>query len=636
MSTGERASEPAADPEEAMLIQLADMPFFADAVNDNKCVQCPVCVQEYEDGIRRASLIVIARKVNLKAKEGHIARAYPCQFDEYAAVKRVKPNPRPNTAASIRRFFKPVGASSSAAAPASSSAPAEGGWADEEIMEDSSAQPGQGLETASELNPPAEPETIARTSSFAQAELQGARAPAGPSAPMLTQAAQQLQPSQPSSTGATWFGNTNAAYLVQTLVAGVRGLLVSTRDAKVESALDAFASRVAEKVAVSARADRDAEAECVATAGTLLERTLALCKTVAEASDICGFEIEGDFVWCCNCTARLQSEQRRAIPRQLLQGANRNSFGVFKALQELKALKNSLKSHLSSAAHKWSMDAVAADPEMSKRQRSVGLSVSRLAYMCIKEGDSYSQFKCGLLTLHLSGARIGEKNHSHNFMKPFSESVEKVMRASMKRLHGKARAQTGSCPVFSLNADKPTCMRRTSQLVVAIVLVNGKFVPIFIGCRKTGSEHHGEHTAQHLMDVLTEDLGLSKRHLRVQFVCFAADGAYFSTNEPAYLARKVCVLQAWLLPGHDDAHRLELVVNDIRKAGGWYSEIAAKLSALQLDYRYGKHYEEVLELADIRKAGGWYSKIAAKLSAFQGTRASRRSQLQAARTNVRL
>jgi hypothetical protein len=400
MSTGEHAGAPTADPEEAARIKLTETTLFADAVNDKDYVQCPVCVQEYEDGIRLASSVVIARKDNLKAKEGHIAKAHPRHFEDYTTVKRAKPDPKPTAAASISRFFKPVGASSSAAVPASSSAPAAGGGADEELMEGSSPQTGHRLDTASEPNPPVEAETTTRTSSIAQTELR-ARAPAGPSMPVPTQAAQQLELRQPSSTGAAWFGNTNEAHLVDILVAGVRGLLVSTHDAEVERALDAFSSRVPEKVAVRARADRNAEAERVASAGTLLERTLASCKTVAEASDVCGFELEGDFVHCRNCTAPLKCEQRRAIPCQLLQGANCNSFGVFKASQELKALKMSFKSQLSSAAHKWSMDAVAADAETSKRRRSIGLNVGRLAYTCIKDGDSYSRFERGLLTLHL-------------------------------------------------------------------------------------------------------------------------------------------------------------------------------------------------------------------------------------------
>jgi hypothetical protein len=62
--------------------------------------------------------------------------------------------------------------------------------------------------------------------------------------------------------------------------------------------MEAFSSQVADKVAARAQEDRDAAAKLVSQAGTLLKRTVATCKAVAEAAAVCGFEVEEGLVVC--------------------------------------------------------------------------------------------------------------------------------------------------------------------------------------------------------------------------------------------------------------------------------------------------------------------------------------------------
>ena len=109
--------------------------------------------------------------------------------------------------------------------------------------------------------------------------------------------------------------------------------------------------------------------------------------------------------------------------------------------------------------------------------------------------------------------------------------------------------------------------------------------------------------AESLIFVLTSKdfVGLSKEHVRRQCAGAAFDGAYFSTHVPSHFCRKLGISDDFLIAVHDLAHRIELVINDIRNSDAsdlkWYKELAEKLSSLQQEYRYGKHLEEVLEAA---------------------------------------
>jgi len=315
---------------------------------------------------------------------------------------------------------------------------------------------------------------------------------------------------------------------------------------------------------------------------------------------VCGFKFNAqeNLLECELCRSYLVGRQQ--IPNKLVQGINRGELGYFKAEQALKNLKPTVKGHLSSAAHKLAADAAAAEAEAAKAQRNVGLNVARIAYKTIREGDSHVRFEREVSAINLMGLNLGEKNQHRSFVSSFAESAEAVLRSSQRRFLDTPRVETGRRPVFAVNADKLTCMRRTSQLVGIIMIVDGEFIAGMLGCTTCGTNLDGDHTAASLLSVLEDKdfVGLSRERLRKQCVGAAFDGAYFSTHVPSWFCRKLCISEVFLSAIHDPAHRIELAIGDIRNCNDtalqWYKEIAEKLSSLQQEYRYGKHYEEAI------------------------------------------
>ncbi|KAJ1637498.1 hypothetical protein T492DRAFT_301128 [Pavlovales sp. CCMP2436] len=305
------------------------------------------------------------------------------------------------------------------------------------------------------------------------------------------------------------------------------------------------------------------------------------------------------------CAAHVNCDQANWIPGKLLKGSPVNTYGTFSATQLLKNFRSSAKSHLLGPAHEWCVETEVRAREAKRAQLNLGLNLGRLAYTMILEADSHTRSERKVSHLQLMGLPVGDKNHDRKFVKEFTKCVEQIMRRAMLHFLGEQRPQTLHRPVFAVNADKLTCMRRTSQMVGGIMLVEGEIRSIFLGCFTCGVNLDGEHTAKNALGVLERMVGLSKVRLREQWVSFAADGAYFSTRVEVHLVRLVGVSLDWILAGWDNAHRLELVVNDIRKDTAlillWYRTIAEKLSSLQADYRYGKHYEEALDIAEAMK-----------------------------------
>jgi len=345
-----------------------------------------------------------------------------------------------------------------------------------------------------------------------------------------------------------WIHMSNASLLINMVTNAVNRLMIS--DARDEQ----LATRVAAaELDARAREREKATAAHAMQTGTHLDRQIAVCTTVAELARVCGFKFNAqeNLLECELCRSYLVGRQQ--ISNKLVQGINRGELGYFKAEQALKNLKPTVKGHLSSAAHKWAADAAAAEAEAAKAQRNVCLNVARIAYKTIREGDSHVRFEREVSAINLMGLNLGEKNHHRSFVSSFAESAEAVLRSSQRRFLDTPRVETGRRPVFAVNADKLTCMRRTSQLVGIIMIVDGEFIAGMLGCTTCGTNLDGDHTAASLLSVLEDKdfVGLSRERLRKQCVGAAFDGAYFSTHVPSWFCRKLGISEVFLSAIHD-------------------------------------------------------------------------------------
>jgi hypothetical protein len=272
--------------------------------------------------------VFVARKDNMKAADGHIDKNHHDEYEAYKPNKRARAEPQSATATPGKDYF----ASFRAVQPARSS----------------------------ELPPAAERPATAE-----------------PQAPH-------------------WFNSINIGLLAGSLIDSLSSLLAppqstasarsspmppppSARDRAAAAAVDRLAAAVAEKVAALNLADSGEEQPVP----SLTERALRQCVTPAEIAEVCQFEyLEREHLLqcrCCHLHVNCQASDR--IPGKLISGHNVNTFGVFKADQELRYLRKAAKEHRLSRAHEWSVQAEYEKQEQRRRQGDVGLNVARIAYV---------------------------------------------------------------------------------------------------------------------------------------------------------------------------------------------------------------------------------------------------------------
>lgn len=184
---------------------------------------------------------------------------------------------------------------------------------------------------------------------------------------------------------------------------------------------------------------------------------------------------------------------------------------------------------------------------------------------------------------------------------------------------------TGRRRLFAISAVKATERHRTSQPIGIIVLVAGELKAIFVDCILVKA-HSGEALAKDIIEIclIMKKLGFSKHQLRQQMTSFAADGQYFALaiaqhiahlllkdehgDGPAFISEEVEYAMQWLLCTWDPAHRLELVLKDVRKDVlsvheelpelKWYGEIAMDVNEIYSKFTYRKGCEELINCAE--------------------------------------
>jgi hypothetical protein len=290
------------------------------------------------------------------------------------------------------------------------------------------------------------------------------------------------------------------------------------------------------------------------------------------------------------------------------------SHEVIKVYANMCSSRKAIGGHVVSQRHKHALDEEQRESKREVRRRRIGLNIARTALQTLREGASYVQFEHKLQSLHLAGVDIDSISHSREFIRGFVESMtDDVMD---KRVSENIRAIdpiTGRKRVFAFMADKVTELHRTRDAVVLMIMSEkGELQVVFADYLfVTG------HTREALMGQIYDEtfikkLGLTPTEITVLCTGAAFDGAYFHMNSPDQLAKRIVEqakgcpttrseirnLVGWLLCTWDPAHRLELVVNDIRNdklgvddelmSAPWYAEIPKDNASMYSCYSYGK------------------------------------------------
>ena len=156
----------------------------------------------------------------------------------------------------------------------------------------------------------------------------------------------------------------------------------------------------------------------------------------------------------------------------------KNTAGAFKYIKSeeksvqavnLKHLKGGIKEHLlRSKVHRQKKEILETKEKMDEkrheRTKTVGMNVFRERYSGIMQHKSRLDFEEDMLRAKMSGADVGDQNHSREFAKKLDGAIYKEMKVNMKESMNTKLAATEKKRPAGLMMDKMTPLRRTGQM----------------------------------------------------------------------------------------------------------------------------------------------------------------------------
>ncbi|KAK3276275.1 hypothetical protein CYMTET_15641 [Cymbomonas tetramitiformis] len=145
-----------------------------------------------------------------------------------------------------------------------------------------------------------------------------------------------------------------------------------------------------------------------------------------------------------------------------------------------------------------------------------------------------------------------------------------------------------------------TELRRTGQAIGIVFMINGEFVAVFLADPPVVEGPDGEGVTENIWKVvLRTQYSFTIDFMKQSLTSLAFDGAYFGLKVPEIFAARLHNPLAWLMPAWDGAHRLELVMSDIRKGEQvvWYKEASDFTAEILSKFAHGKNIEEVMKNA---------------------------------------
>eukprot|EP00854_Cymbomonas_tetramitiformis_P033648 gene33648-43303_t len=159
---------------------------------------------------------------------------------------------------------------------------------------------------------------------------------------------------------------------------------------------------------------------------------------------------------------------------------------------------------------------------------------------------------------------------------------------------------TNRPPVYAINADKVTELRRTGQVVGMLTMIRGVIKALLLGDPPVTEGHDAKGVSKNIVTVLQGDFRLTVKSMRGQLSGMSFDGAYFKLGADKELCAQLEVDPDWILPGWDGGHKLEKVLDDVRwqdPSTEWYRKIAGDTAEVLSKISWGKGFEETLVVA---------------------------------------
>ena len=159
---------------------------------------------------------------------------------------------------------------------------------------------------------------------------------------------------------------------------------------------------------------------------------------------------------------------------------------------------------------------------------------------------------------------------------------------------------TKRCRPFGITFDKVTLLKRSMQVTMMVVMVDGQLTPLYLQSSLCKTKLSGEELAANCVLVLNS-FGLTNIALQEQLTGCAVDGAYIHMNINKHLCEHIGMSDKWLTTSWDTAHLLELAIGDVQKHKKfvWLQTFIRTCASLMKKYSYGKQYELLLEVAQL-------------------------------------
>ncbi|CAF4054019.1 unnamed protein product, partial [Rotaria sordida] len=221
-----------------------------------------------------------------------------------------------------------------------------------------------------------------------------------------------------------------------------------------------------------------------------------------------------------------------------------------------------------------------------RKNKKAGFNIGRAALFCIRNGLGGLKFVHTLNLLDLCGASIGTYRHSRWFFQELRNSMATSMKQRVMEYLKSVDPVTGQQRPIGITFDKVTLLKRTLQVTMLVIMIDGQLTPIYLKSSLCKTELSGEELAANCVhDKLTGG---------------AVDGAYIHMNINEHLCNNIGIQQNWLTISWDVAHLLELAIGDTQnqKKFNWLQMIIKTCAEVMKKYSYGKQYEFLIEAAE--------------------------------------
>jgi hypothetical protein len=230
---------------------------------------------------------------------------------------------------------------------------------------------------------------------------------------------------------------------------------------------------------------------------------------------------------------------------------------------------------------------------MEVREEKIGITLGRFVYSNARKGRPYTDYEDDILLAHINKTDVGNANHSREFARLLVDSIHEEMFHGLKNYVSSPLQLTERLPPVAVITDKVTIQHRTCQLHGLILVVPDSpnlLQPVFIDM-PTVRDHSGLGIAK-LIASSIDRMGISQ----TQISGVGVDGQYIKLGVEKHL-RNLSFMPLYSNLIWDPAHKLNLADTDARNETPWVKETTSVVSDVFRLVNYGKHYEELLEMA---------------------------------------